>query len=121
MNDFGNVRRLFSWIATNGGIAALAWLGPHGGNAWASNLLMFVLWFTTLTALFACVNDEVRRKAREKGPSVPAVINVGFSLTLAGFLAAYGWFLYATLVLLEAAFYSHLFYAETLTNAPDDS
>lgn len=101
------VGRVSLWVAINGAMAWVAWLGAVDGEAWAANVIRFALWVTlalNLLAVSGAQDPKVARTLLATGPSVPNTVSLLFDFGLAMLLASQGWFGYATIAVLQGLF-----------------
>ena len=109
------------WCLLNGALGYCAYLGTVEGVGWAGNVVKFTLWYMCITFLLTnFAPPPVKVTLRQKGKPVPDWLSLSFDLALAILLAAYGWFFYATLAVIQAALYLGL-YAESDTPSTGDT
>jgi hypothetical protein len=86
------LQSLVVWLFLNGFMGFMVFNGLFLDKAWAVNILLFGVW--TLTIVHTCVSfsDEAKTKARQKGPSIPRWLSIGFDLTIIVCLASFGRF-----------------------------
>jgi hypothetical protein len=88
------------WIAINGAMAFLLYLGKFHNEPlpWAWNIFAFWFWFTTIIScgLFATAKKPGENRERLKNPSVPVWLDVSYDVVMICALAALGSFVYAT-------------------------
>ncbi|MHC4322468.1 MAG: hypothetical protein ACYST3_09365 [Planctomycetota bacterium] len=97
----GRLQRCVMWAVINGGMVYALYMAMAFQNEFAANIIKFLIWLNFISmAILTCAGGEVKKKLREKGPSVHWKINFAYGLIYSCTLAAFGWFGYATLDIL---------------------
>ena len=102
------MRKVVKWILVNGIMAALVYMALFQGVGWAGNVVKFMLWVTViLYGLYFGIPDSHRPKPTSEigSRSVPAYVSAVYDFAMALTMASQGWFLYATLALLQGVLY----------------
>ena len=97
-NSQSKFQRWVMWLVINGGMCYALYMAMMLQNEMAANLIKFIVWLNFIMMILVTIaGSEVKKKAREKGPSVPYKINLVYGVLFSCTLAAFGWFGYAAL------------------------
>lgn len=83
-------------------MAALAILGRVYSIGWAENIFMFGCWYYAIVCTTIVFHPQAAAKACEKPRPAPQWLDVGYDISMVIMLAAFGWFVMATLWVIQA-------------------
>ena len=109
------ISRRIGWFVANVALVAVAICGVALGSAMSTNVFKFLAWFLYTPAILIFLSDNAQAKQRRAGPAVPVCVNLSLDFSVALFLAAYGWFGYATLAGVSALLSAGIYWADEWT------
>lgn len=80
--------KLIKWFTINGMFAGLIYAGYVMGIEGAENVALFFAWVNIIFSFFL-LHDEVIKKIKEKGRTVPAWLNATYNIAIA---TTFTWF-----------------------------
>lgn len=86
--------RAFKWLLVNSLFAASLWFGLVQGIEGFRNIGLFIAWLTIVTSVFF-FTDAAQKHLREKGPSVPLLIDWLFDAAITGLFVWHGYWVTA--------------------------
>lgn len=93
------LRRFTIAVALDTGFAWMAYQAMSNENQWCWNIVRFWLWWAVILAA-ASNADGVKEIIVKKGRSIPAWLSLAYDACLSVYLAAYGHFFFAAMVMI---------------------
>ena len=82
-------KRIFVWVAINGGMAAAMWYGIVENVDGARNVFMFMVWLSFVASLFL-MSEEMQKHIKKRGRSVPRWMSVPYDIAVTMFMVWFG-------------------------------
>lgn len=98
------------WTAINMAMAVCVVLGVGFNVQWAENLTKFALWLYTIHHLINNT-DNGRAAFSKKGRPMIRGVSLAFDIALTLTLAAFGWWFYCTMQIVQTVLYERLYTA----------
>lgn len=98
------MKRTLRSILINIGLLYCLFAWVSYGYDWAENIYKFVIWVQLLMSLCVLISDKVRRKAREKGRSIPKTVSFIYDIISLVLLVGWGSVLYGVLYFIQSIF-----------------